>query len=69
MISYIASSGDRVKVDISDMIGKERAHVRQEFKDILYSELSIDEADNIKLHKFNDIVHDVVNDSENKELI
>ncbi len=52
-ISYIASSGERVKVDISDMIGKDSSHITG-FKDRLYSELSIDD-DNVSFHEFNNI--------------
>ena len=66
-ISYIASSGERVKVDISYMIGKDSTHIT-EFKDKLYSQLSLDD-DNVNLHKFNNIVYAVVNDGENKSLI
>lgn len=68
-ISYTASSGERVKVDISDMIGKDSAYTREGHKDTLVSELGIDEADNTKLIKFNDIVYAVVHDGENKKLI
>jgi hypothetical protein len=68
-ISYIASSGERVTVDISDMIGKDRAHITAGFKDKLYSELSIGEDDNVNFHKFNDNVYAVVDDGENKMLI
>ncbi len=68
-IGYTTSSGERVTVDISDMIGKDRAHEREEFKDILYSQLSIGEDDNINLNKFNDIVYAVVDDGESKMLI
>lgn len=67
--SYTASSGERVKVDISDIIGKNGAHIREGLKDTLFSELSIDEADNVNLNKFNDIVYAVVYDGENKKLI
>ena len=68
-LSYTASSGERVTVDISDMIGKDRAHEREEFKDILYSQLSLGEDENINLHKFNDIVYAVVDEGESKMLI
>lgn len=68
-IGYTASSGERVKVDITDMIGKENAYIREGFKDTLFSELSIDEADNIKPIKFNDSVYAVVGDGDNKKLI
>ena len=68
-ISYIASSSERVKVDISDMMGKARSHVRDGFKELLYSELSIDETYNVNLQKFNDIVYAVIDDGENKMLI
>lgn len=67
-LSYTASSGEMVKVDISDMIGKDSAYTREGYKDTLVSELGIDEADNTKLIKFNDIVYAVV-DGENKKLI
>lgn len=68
-ISYTASSGERVKVDISDMIGKDSTYTREGYKDTLVSELGIDEADNTKLIKFNDIVYAVVDDGENKKLV
>ena len=68
-LSYIASSGERVTVDISDMIGKERFHVREGFKELLYSELNIDEAENVNFQKFNGIIYAVVDDGENKMLI
>jgi hypothetical protein len=68
-ISYIASSGERVTVDISHMIGKDSDHESEEFKDILYSQLGLDEDDNINLHKFNDIVYAVVDNGKNKTLI
>lgn len=67
-MSYTASSGERVTVDISDMIGKGRSHVRDGFKDILYSQLNLDEVDNVNFHKFNDIIYAVVDDGENKML-
>ena len=67
-ISYIASSGERVTVDISDMIGKDNTHIKG-FKDKLYSKLNIDEADNVNLHKFNNIIYAVVDDGENKMLV
>jgi len=68
-ISYTASSGERVKVDISDMIGKDGAYIREGFKDTLFSELSIDEGDNIELVKFDDVVYAVVDGGESKKLI
>ncbi len=68
-IRYIASSGEWVTVDISDMIGKESTYIRAGFKDTLYSQLSLDEADNVNLYKFNDIVYAVVDKVENKMLI
>ena len=66
-ISYIASSGERVKVDISDMIGKDSSHITG-FKDRLYSELSIDD-DNVSFHKFNNSTYAVIDDGENKKLV
>ena len=68
-ISYTASSGERVTVDISDMIGKEHSRIREGFIELLYSELNIDETYNVKLQKFNDIVYALVDDGENKMLI
>lgn len=68
-ISYTVSSGDRVKVDISDMIGKDSAYIEEGFKDELFSELSIDEASNINYIKFNDIAYAVVDDGKSKKLI
>lgn len=68
-ISYIASSGERVKVDLSDMIGKDCAYTKEGIKDTLFSELNINEADNVNLHKFNDIDYAVVDDGKNKMLI
>lgn len=66
-ISYIASSGERVKVDISDMIGKDNTHITV-FKDKLYSESSLDDY-NVSFHEFNNIVYAVADDGENKKLI
>jgi hypothetical protein len=51
------------------MIGKEGAKIREGYKAELFSELSIDETDNIKFMKFNDIDYAVVDDGENKKLI
>ncbi|NYB75595.1 hypothetical protein HZF24_15715 [Sedimentibacter hydroxybenzoicus DSM 7310] len=68
-ISYTASSGERIKADISDMIGKDSTYIKKGFKDALSSELSTDEADNIKLIKFNDIAYAVVDNGKNKSLI
>ncbi|WP_312810816.1 hypothetical protein [Sedimentibacter sp.] len=68
-ISYTTSSGERVKVDISYMIGKDSAYIEEGFKDALLSELSIDEASNINYIKFNDIAYAVVDDGKNKKLI
>lgn len=67
-ISYIASSGERVTVDISNMIGKDPSHITG-FKELLYSELNIDEDDNVNFHIFNDNVYAVVDDVENRMLI
>ena len=67
--SYTASSGERITVDISDMIGKEHSPIREDFIELLYSELNIDGADNLNLQKFNDIVYALIDDGENKMLI
>ena len=67
-ISYIASSGERVKVDISDMIEKDSTHITG-FKDILYTQLSLDDDNNVSFHEFNNIVYAIVDDGENKNLI
>ena len=66
-ISYIASSEERVKVDISDMIEKDSTHITG-FKDILYTQLSLDD-DNVSFYEFNNIVYAIVDDGENKNLI
>ena len=68
-ISYIASSGERVTVDISDMIGKDRSHIRDGFKDTLYSQLKLDEADNVNFYEFNNNTYAVIDDGANKMLI
>ena len=67
-ISYIASSEERVKVDISDMIEKDSTHITG-FKDILYTQLSLDDDNNVSFHEFNNIVYAIVDDGENKNLI
>ena len=65
-ISYIASSGERVTADISDMIGKDSA---TGYKDIIYYALSIDEANNVNFHKFNGNIYAVADEGGNKKLI
>lgn len=66
-ISYLASSGERVPVDISNMLGKDSTHIR-EFKDKLYSQLSLDD-NNVIFHKFNNITYALEDDGANKKLI
>lgn len=68
IISYIASSGERVTVDLSDMIGKDSTYITG-YKDTLYSQLSIDEEDIVNFYKFNNIIYAVVDDGENKMLV
>ncbi len=50
------------------MIGKDSTHITG-FNDKLYSQLNLDEADNINFHKFNNSTYAVIDDGENKKLV
>ena len=67
--SYVTSAGDRVKVDISELIGKQQSKERELFKETLYTKLRIDEDDNVKIQRFNENLYAVVGDGETKKLI